>query len=253
MGISLPWSYSKLSLYKKCPAAFKFRYIDKKYSTPGPAAQRGTEIHSKIENFIKWHGSDDAQINIADIGIDMTCSQFLNDLRYEYMYGLQGVDENNPKMWSECIDTELELRVDENWNILDNDDKTYWAKFIFDIVRYTEKEIRCDGIIKREANPANMSAEIIDIKTGKMYDNHRDQAIVYALAYYRVTGFNPKVTFLYVDQGKSTDYVFSNEDLDKEELAVRNLLADIDNDPTFEPCVSYMCNYCDCRKSGLCL
>jgi len=47
------WSYSKLGMYKECPAKVKYRYIDKLPSTPGPAAARGVAIHAKIESYLK--------------------------------------------------------------------------------------------------------------------------------------------------------------------------------------------------------
>lgn len=48
------WSYSKLSVFEWCPRQFKYRYIDK---LPEPeknwAADRGTIIHAKGEQFLK--------------------------------------------------------------------------------------------------------------------------------------------------------------------------------------------------------
>jgi CRISPR/Cas system-associated exonuclease Cas4 (RecB family) len=52
MNPALPWSYSRLSTYEKCPAKFKYSYIDKIKGPKHPAAARGTEIHESIENFL---------------------------------------------------------------------------------------------------------------------------------------------------------------------------------------------------------
>lgn len=46
------WSYSKLSLYEKCPAQYRYRYIMKMPTQKGAAASRGTEIHQSIENYL---------------------------------------------------------------------------------------------------------------------------------------------------------------------------------------------------------
>ena len=46
------WSYSKLSLYESCPAKYKFRYLEGKRTEKHPAAQRGTDIHTGIEDFL---------------------------------------------------------------------------------------------------------------------------------------------------------------------------------------------------------
>lgn len=48
----LPWSISKLGMYERCPASAKFRHIERLPSPRGEAAQRGTDIHGSIENFL---------------------------------------------------------------------------------------------------------------------------------------------------------------------------------------------------------
>lgn len=53
------WSYSKLSLYEKCPAQYRYRYVQKLPTPKSEAASRGTEIHESIENFLRGrHLSD---------------------------------------------------------------------------------------------------------------------------------------------------------------------------------------------------
>ena len=46
------WSYSKLSLYESCPRKYKFRYIDNIPSPKHPAAERGTNIHQGVEDYL---------------------------------------------------------------------------------------------------------------------------------------------------------------------------------------------------------
>lgn len=50
-----PLSYSRLSLYEKCPAQYKFRYIENIPTEKGKAAQRGTDLHASIEGFLEGH------------------------------------------------------------------------------------------------------------------------------------------------------------------------------------------------------
>jgi len=51
MAYDRPLSYSGISLYKKCPRAWKDAYIDGNRSVPGPAAMRGTELHKRLEDY----------------------------------------------------------------------------------------------------------------------------------------------------------------------------------------------------------
>jgi hypothetical protein len=46
------WSISKLHCYESCPRKFKEKYFNKIPDKPGPAAQRGNEIHAKAENYL---------------------------------------------------------------------------------------------------------------------------------------------------------------------------------------------------------
>lgn len=261
MGVAAPWSYSKLSLYKKCPSAFKFRYVDKIRTPTGDAAERGIRIHADLEDFIKWKDAFDCTaqkpqaMTMSQIGIKPECSEFFENLRYAFMYGLRGAEGSGSTStkWSECVDVECAIKVDDTWALLDSKDKNYWGTFIFDIIRYQHKEVRLGDRVIYEKHEDPNAAEIIDIKTGKVYDNHRDQAITYALAYWKLTGFNPPVSFIYVDQGEIVDFTFSEEELAKEEISIRNLLEVIDLDDQFLPCESYMCRWCDYRRSGHCI
>ena len=45
-------SYTRLSMYERCPASTGFRYRDKLYGPSSPAASRGKKIHQSIENFL---------------------------------------------------------------------------------------------------------------------------------------------------------------------------------------------------------
>lgn len=47
------YSYSSISTYEKCPRKYKYSYIDRlPRGEAGPAAQRGTELHAIIENYL---------------------------------------------------------------------------------------------------------------------------------------------------------------------------------------------------------
>lgn len=51
------WSYSRLADYEKCPAAYKWRHIDKLPEEKGTALERGIKIHGQVEQFI-LHGRE---------------------------------------------------------------------------------------------------------------------------------------------------------------------------------------------------
>src|SRR3954462_1825143 len=50
----LPWSYSRLSKYERCPAQAKYAYTLKRPYVQGPAAERGSAAHKTIEDFLMF-------------------------------------------------------------------------------------------------------------------------------------------------------------------------------------------------------
>ena len=46
------FSYSRWSLWERCPAAFKYKNIDKLPEPASPAMQRGRDIHKEAEEFV---------------------------------------------------------------------------------------------------------------------------------------------------------------------------------------------------------
>jgi hypothetical protein len=49
------WSYSSLTTYEECPAKWKYSYVDKLFSPPSPAMERGTRLHSQCEEVLTDH------------------------------------------------------------------------------------------------------------------------------------------------------------------------------------------------------
>ena len=49
----LPWSYSKLADYEKCPQFAAARNFGTLREPPSPAAARGTAIHEELERFLQ--------------------------------------------------------------------------------------------------------------------------------------------------------------------------------------------------------
>lgn len=214
---NLPWSYSKLSLYKKCPAAFKFRYIDKIKAPDNKAAARGSAVHKNLETFVS---SPNATESIALL---------LADVKPSMLEGLMALRDAY-KM--DYIDLEMSIKLDWQWNEVDSYNEA-WGMCIFDVVDFK-------------------NCKIIDYKTGRSYPSHRGQALIYALAFQRVTGTTPKVEFWYLEQGVVEDWEFTNSQLDFCEDDLKKTLLEIDSDTTWE-CSGEGCNWCEFRKGGYCV
>lgn len=52
-GLVKAWSFSRYNDYKKCPAFFKYKHIDKLKEATNAAMERGTQYHKIAEDYLK--------------------------------------------------------------------------------------------------------------------------------------------------------------------------------------------------------
>lgn len=104
-----PWSYSRKECYETCPRQFKYRYVDKLKSSkpPNKAADRGTAIHLKAEDY-------------------------LNGVIPIYPPELQKVASHAMLLKSKGAKAEGQLCVDQDWNVLEDwdDPKGYYRSLV---------------------------------------------------------------------------------------------------------------------------
>lgn len=53
-----PWGFSKLDVFRACPAKFKYQFIDKLPQGSSPAMERGGKMHESIELYLNGWGKD---------------------------------------------------------------------------------------------------------------------------------------------------------------------------------------------------
>ncbi len=137
------WSYSKLSVYENCPRQFKYKYIDKiDRFVESPAMVRGLDIHNKAEKYAT------GQIKRMPKELKVYENEF-NQIR---KMGASG---------------EVDYSFTEEW------EPTKWNKW---------SNVWCIAKVDTRVEITKENLAIIDYKTGKIYDTHKDQADVYALS-----------------------------------------------------------------------
>lgn len=164
------WSISALHCYEGCPRQYKAKYIKRMKDKPGPAAQRGLEIHMKAERYL------DGQIR----GLPRE----LENLAKHY----RQLKKQKPLV-------ELKMAVDKDWSPVSW--TSGWCRGVVDaIVRQDDTMI------------------VIDHKTGRIYEKHKEQAELYAA----LTSANSPVEeyhveFWYIDQGETREWTFDIDDI----------------------------------------
>lgn len=157
-----PWGYSKLETFEKCPAKFKFQFLDK-LPQPGSAAmERGSKMHENIESYLNgW---------IAELIPE--CQSFQ-----------QAIDD----LKSEKFTAEQAIGLDKNWNKLpDWFDKATWIRAKADAMYvHGDKLVVIDFKSGKYRVPSTDQVELYAIVGGALYPEVRE---VFAEYWYLDTG-----------------------------------------------------------------
>lgn len=141
------WSFSRLAVFEQCAYRARLQWLDKvPDTTPKPAADRGTTIHSEAEDYVK---------DPADSNLPPSLRKFRPDfesLRTRYREGL--------------VLLEGEWGFDREWRPVDW--RAAWLR------------LKCDAVIKL----SDTALAVVDFKTGSRFGNevkHLDQLMLYAV------------------------------------------------------------------------
>jgi hypothetical protein len=208
-------SYSGWSTYDKCPAKYKYSYIDKlARSEPGEAAQRGTKIHDSVEKFFQ----EGTPVSV--------------EIRDTYQPWLESLAEE-----ANCA-PEWEWGVNDIWGHADfKDDNAAWRGF-FDL----------------KAVPLARGDElyVYEWKTGKIYDDHAHQSSLYAAVGLCLHPWASSVTVtnVYFDQGKNVERKTTRKELPAVIDIWNSRRQQVMNDDLMSPTPSFACRWCNFSKAN---
>jgi hypothetical protein len=208
------WSYSRYAVYELCPLKFKEQVLGGAKFEGNAATRRGDKLHKSVASYIT-----------GGIALESDCVQFpyvqklINELR--------------------TFDDKV---VEQQWGFTRKWEPTgwfgdgTWFRNILDVAVLYE----------------DMSADVIDWKSGKKYDSNADQMELNALSLFR--HFKPATAvttrMVYFDTGGEDTADFKKSDepllLDKWEKKVAPMF----NDTVFNPRPNDKCRFCDFRKSN---
>lgn len=212
------WSFSQFEAYSQCPAKWKYQSILKlPRRPPGPAASRGLEIHSTVEEYIK--GADASTLH--------------KDINPKYIPVLDGFrdHENGDRH------TEKKLAFDAEWSITAPSSKLAAVIAVLDASRFTNDK----------------TLHIGEWKSGKPKDSHADQRKLYAMFGYKA--WNAKrvevTTYYLEDTAPPARIVLEAE---SGFMKLRQLWDDristMRRDEICAPRPSFGCRFCDFSKSN---
>lgn len=175
------WSYSSLKMFESCAARFKYEKIEKRPVGPQPALERGTQIHAALEAaVVNGHPPriDDRRCDVEPLKLP------------EYIAEIRARDHEVEKMWA----------FGSNWGFL-GIEQPELGKFLSGAWLRAKLDVYLRPIIKRRGG---VLARVIDWKTGRKYDDHEQQAELYAIGAMRREQREldeVEVDMVYLDQG----------------------------------------------------
>jgi hypothetical protein len=180
LGLIPTTSFSGLSNFEKCPYHSYLSKVKKCPDVAGAAAQRGTEIHDKAENFITGQSGDDLPKELIKF------KELFEDLRARYPEGL--------------------IHVEEDWAFTREWDETGWSD------DNTWLRMKLDALDRQ----SDTSAKVYDWKTGRKFGNevkHGQQALLYVIATFIKY---PELEFveanmIYTDKGEKMTTAYSRD------------------------------------------
>lgn len=207
----LPWSYSRLSTYEKCPAKLKFS-LSLPRGAMHPAAQRGTDVHATVEDFLTG------------------ASKKLHEVVEQFRHVFEKVRNHDPFV-------EHKIAVNEKWKLANWDD--CWGRAVIDAA-YIDGD----------------SVEILEWKTGRVYEDHQEQRKLYLLfsMVQWPAAQNYRVQTYYFDQGKKLKLEMEKDDVLRIKDDFNARISIMAGDDIMAPRPGEACRFCDYSryKSGPC-
>lgn len=217
------WSYSRLSDYESCPLMAKLKYLDKLSEPLNKAMERGSRIHKEAEYYVK------GKLKKLPGSLELFDVEF-EELRKLYM--------------TRKVRTELEIGLDDTFTECGWFGEDTWVRVKADVL-YEGDDVWT----------------IIDHKTGKVQDSHKDQLSLYALGAFAMApdGMeNVEAELWYLDEGEVVKTCYSIGDVPKLKKEWTRRSKQMMSAKVFQPKQCYKCKWCpfshssNSEHAGLC-
>lgn len=228
------WSYSRWSDYQQCPLKFKLKHIDRIKEPGSPAMERGSAIHKEGENFLT--APPPATRKPKPPVVPESYQHFR-----EEMLQLRGLDPMVEQQWGFTQDwtpATASARDPHGWFAKDT-----WLRIVTDVtVVYDDN-----------------TADIIDFKTGKMYETNQEQMDLFScgpfMKFPKLEAVTTRLWYLDVPDPKGTgenviEQQFTRDDFERIKKAWTAKVQPMFKDKRFAPKPNNRCQWCHFRKAN---
>lgn len=232
----LPWSYSRLAMYERCPLQAKLRFIDKVPEPTVPAFKKGNHVHAVLEKYVAGLAKDLTLAKVKESCWGVGCVLTPKAITEINSYRKYAKQYNHTDGY--VVATEAKFGFDKDWNPLAGwFADGVWCRMGADVVIDHGRKI-----------------VVVDYKTGKLSDSHEDQGRLYALgmmlrAANAMTRAGAGTTtietrFVYVEHNHIIVKRYPVKKIGSHLTWFRNRVEKMVADTAFEPAKNDKCKWC---------
>jgi len=231
-------SYSRIDTFMSCQAKYFYNYITKEPTTFGPAAAMGTVVHSVME-----------ETNLNDLDLDCIIAEL--ETQFAAQDPDNQIDEGLRSAAEKCVTDFVDTHSGDTFHV-------YEREMEFDVVIG-------NGLFKGFIDLVEMDEDgnilIRDWKTGKFEVSKPKAAENLQLGLYAVVSRylfpeakSIRAELYYMRSGNRPGHTYTNQDLDRMEIIIRDLTTLISSTTNFSYTKNtFLCTrMCDHGKSGAC-
>lgn len=228
------WSFSQWSTYQKCPAQYNYRYVQRLPYQTSTAATRGTDTHAAVENYVK-------------------CELHDYPLPNDYLKATLDAYRNHPngERW-----TEKKMAFDKDWNSVWVGSPESSCVMVLDAMRCGDdwRKVKVEHWKGNQEHVYPESRDIVYVaewKTGKPWDEHKEQRLLYALGALRWMHYSTEVqvTTYYLDNTSEPQRTIVKRTAEEKLKALWNERATVMlNDDILAPRPGFYCRWCSYSK-----
>ena len=231
------FSFTQLIAFDKCPLQYKFAHILKIPVRGKAMFSFGKTMHNTLHDFIKaWTEKKADFKKLIQIYEQQWLDEWYDNLKQKQEYFESG-KKTLKSFYDKFLKTKPRILFISDQPALEQD-------FNLKIGEHT-----LIGKIDRIDDLGQGEVEIIDYKTGsakeKLRPEDKKQLLIYQMAAQEILGLKPKkLTYYYLDEGKSLSFLGSKEDIEKEKEKIIQEIEEIKKSD-FAPTPGWQCQWCD--------
>jgi len=223
------FSFSRLTDYEQCPLRARLKHLDKVPEPDKPVFQRGRDIEEAAYKYI---------FDKKGIPLPEACAAFPEEFAF-----LRKIRKS--------VLSQRDMAFDKDWRPVDWFAKDAWIRVRMDLM-YEELV---------PGSKKHHRVHVIDLKTGKIYEDKLSQLDIYNLAALclddSIVTHGSKVSvaeMYYLDQGETRERALMASEVEKAKAYWVKRVTPMFNDTSFLPRPSMMCKWCQYAKSkgGVC-